>query len=123
MDFADSLSLSQWQYKPASEPQKTFIRSKLIIQKRETYQFDPFGAAVIDEAPEEVSDLIDGGWIGKELGNLVSIEELTRGEAAEVATRIIHGGKSVFTKAKKAMMKEEKRLEKLEKLIAKQKRK
>lgn len=95
---------ARWRFLAATVRQTDFVRSHLCeasdhgLSGSKEEDYDP-------DAPEDAGDVstIDGMWVGRPYGERVSVKDLTKGQAADTITRILHGGKTVFKKMQKQM--------------------
>ncbi|KAI5479248.1 hypothetical protein MNV49_003942 [Pseudohyphozyma bogoriensis] len=89
-----------WRKGPSTEAQRDLIATKLRLD------------------PKDAQAELDGVWVGKE-GSVV-LAGLTRGEAGNVITRLVHGGKGFLKKVDKTRARDARLLAKAEKQAEKE---
>jgi len=75
-----------WRRRPISLAQGNFLLKKL----------NPAGSG---------ERKIEGIWVGKKIGDLVNVDELTKGQASDLISRTKHGGMSHVRKMKRGFEK------------------
>lgn len=105
-----------WRQAPASIGQKNLILTKLFTKEQQLssiYELDSKGGLTESLTPAEKLAKGDQVWIpadyvGKK-GEEVDLNQLTKGQASDVLTRVVHGGVAFLKKVKKAEAREQKK--------------
>ncbi|GAA5923628.1 double-stranded DNA-dependent ATPase [Sporobolomyces koalae] len=91
---------SPWRYKAASQGQLDFIVKKL-------------GPSNSTSHPAENERMIEGIWLGKKMGTWVNVDELKKGQASDLISRMKHGGIAHVKKVKREYLKRQREADKV----------
>lgn len=85
-------------------------RAKVVEEEEEPLEE---GEEEVEEPELLLTDEIDGVWIGRRSGVMIKIDEVNRGQAADIISRLQHGGLTQLKKRENRVKREKKKEEKL----------